>query len=78
MKSGLILFFLIIFIKFNVFAGTRDLDSVYKVPMNPLWSIILSNDSYQGKIFTQFPNNYIIADNSLFKNNDQEIIKRGK
>ena len=78
MKNKILLVVFALLIKFNVFAVSMDLDSVYKVPVNPFWKFILSIDSVGGRIATSYPHNFIPTENGFFKNNQQVIVKQGK
>ncbi len=78
MKNKVLIIFLALLIKFNAFAVSTDLDSVYKVPVSPFWTLILSLDSAELRIMTTFPYNSIPTENTFFKNNVQEIIKKDK
>jgi hypothetical protein len=77
MKNRFTLIAIASFINFAVFAQNKELDSIYKVPVNPFWTFIMSIDSLQGRIMTSFPYNSIPTQNGFYKNNVQEILKKG-
>jgi hypothetical protein len=78
MKKRLSLFIIIFSIQFGAIAGVRDLDSVYKIPTNPFWELLLSQNNLKCNVRTSFPNNYISTEGTIYKLNGQEIIKSGE
>ena len=78
MKKFLIFFLYVLLFNSTIFSQTRDLDSVYKVKINPFWTFLLDHEQLDCKIFTELGNSYIPTDKTIFIYNSQEIIKKGK
>jgi len=78
MKNKFTFFAIALFINCTIFAQFSDLDSVAKAPVNPFWTFLLSIDSLEGRVMTSYPYNTIPTQKGFYKNNVQEIIKKGK